>query len=307
MKTALVIAMIGLSTLSMAAGAREKLDIQIAITFDDLPSHLDLPPDVTRRQVGKDIIKALKDAHVSKVHGFVNASHLEKDPALGAVLADWHAAGFPLGNHTWSHPNLNNLSVEEYIEEITRNEVTLKEYSNGKEWHWFRYPFLAEGTDEKRKLVRDALASRGYHIAAVTMSFGDYMWNAPYARCAAKQDIESIKILERTYLKAASDAIDQSHLMSNVLYKRDIPYVLLMHVGGFDAHMLPRLLAMYKARGVKLITLEQAEKDPYYASDMDPSLPAEPAGLEQRMWARKLTVPGSEPSLPAMLDSICTK
>jgi len=308
MKSPVVIAILLASVLSFAANAREKQDIQIAITFDDLPVHNDLPPDVTRRQVGRNIIKALKDAHVSKVYGFVNASHVEKEPALGAVFADWHAAGFLLGNHTWSHPNLNDLSVDEYVEEIIRNEAALKEYSNGKEWHWFRYPFLSEGTDpEKRKLVRDALAARGYHIAAVSMSFGDYMWNAPYARCMAKQDMESAKLLERSYLQAASDAIDQSHLMSTVLYKRDIPYVLLMHVGAFDARMLPKLLAMYKAKGIKLITLEQAQKDPYYASNMDPSLPAEPVGLEKRMWARKLTVPGSEPSLPAMLDSICSK
>jgi len=308
MKKTLVMAVLLMSVNSLTANAREKLDIQIAITFDDLPWHEELPPDVTRRQVGKDIIKALKDAHVAKVYGFVNASHVEKDPALGDVLADWHAAGFLLGNHTWSHANLNDLSTNDYIDEITKDEATLKEYSSGKDWHWFRYPYLVEGTDpEKRKVIRDALAQRGYHIAAVTMSFGDYRWNAPYARCMTRHDDESAKLLERSYLQAAVDAIDQSHLMSNVLYKRDIPYVLLMHVGAFDAHMLPRLLAMYKAKGVKLITLDQAEKDPYYASDVNPSLPAEPSGLEQRMWARKLTVPGSEPSLPAMLESICTK
>jgi peptidoglycan/xylan/chitin deacetylase (PgdA/CDA1 family) len=294
--------------LSFAANGREKQDIQIAITFDDLPVHNDLPPDVTRRQVGRNIIKALKDAHVSKVYGFVNASHVEKEPALGAVFADWHAAGFLLGNHTWAHSNLNELSAESYIEEIDRNEGALKEYSNGKDWHWFRYPFLVEGDQsEKRKIVRDALAKNGYHIAAITMSFGDYMWNAPYARCMTKQDMESVKLLERSYLKAAADAMDHSHLMSTVLYKRDIPYVLLMHVGAFDAHMLPKLLALYKSKGVKFITLEQAQKDPYYASDMNPFLPAEPPSLERRMWARKLTVPGSEPSLPAMLDSICSK
>jgi len=306
-KIAIIITLL-MSALPILASAKEQLGIQIAITIDDLPWHAELPPGQTQQQVAKDIIKALRDARAPKVYGFINAAHLQKDPTLAEVLSDWHAAGLPLGNHTWSHVNLNNVSVDQFVDEIIKDEDALKEFSKGKDWHWFRYPYLVEGTDpEKRKLVRDALVQHGYRIAAVTMSFEDYLWNAPYARCAARQDAEAIKTLERSYLKAASDAIEQSHLMSNVLYKRDIPYVLLMHMGGFDAYMLPKLLAMYKAKGVKLITLEQAEKDAYYASDVNPSLAPEPVGLDQHMWARNLTVPGSDPSLSSMLNSICTK
>jgi peptidoglycan-N-acetylglucosamine deacetylase len=282
-----------------------KPDLRIAITFDDLPVHNDLPPGVTRQQVGKDIIKALKAARVPEAYGFVNAASLETDPTLSEVLSDWRAAGYPLGNHTWSHPNLNDLSVAAYTDEIVKNEAVLQQYSKGMDWRWLRYPFLSEGNPEKRKAIRDVLAQRGYRIAQVTMSFGDYMWNGPYARCAKKQDAKSIKVLEQSFLKAAADALEQSHAMSHTLYQRDIPYVLLMHVGGFDAHMMPSLLAMYKSKGVKLITLEQAQKDLFYASDSNPSLPAEPPGLEQRMLARGLTVTQVDPSLTAMLDTIC--
>jgi peptidoglycan-N-acetylglucosamine deacetylase len=290
------------------AGEEQKgqYDMRIAITFDDLPVHNDLPVGITRQQVGKDIITALKAAGVAEVYGFVNAASIEQDPSLAEVLSDWRAAGYPLGNHTWSHPNLNDLSVTAYTEEIVKNETVLKKYSKGMDWHWLRYPFLSEGSDpEKRKAIRDLLAKRGYRIAQVTMSFGDYMWNGPYARCATKQDAQSTKMLEYSYLKAAADALEQSHGMSNALYQRDIPYVLLMHVGAFDAYMLPKLLAMYKSKGVKLISLEQAQSDSFYASDSDPSLLAEPPGLEQRMLARGLTVPGVDPLLTAILDSIC--
>lgn len=291
---------------SYAAMANNDDKIRIAITVDDLPWHSDLPPGVTRQQVAKSIIKALKDADAPKVYGFINAVYLDKDPALAEVYTDWRAAGFPLGNHTWSHANLNELSVEAYVEEITKNEPTLTKYSRGADWHWFRFPFLVEGKDaDIRNAVRAELAKRGYHIAAVTMSFADYAWNAPYARCMAKQDTDAIRLLEKNYLVVASDAIEQSHIMSRALYGRDIPYVLLMHIGGFDAHMFPRLLAMYKAKKVKLITLDEAEKDPVYASDLNPSLPAEPAGLPARMWARKMAVPGSDPGLTSMLDTIC--
>jgi len=283
-----------------------KSDVKIAITFDDLPLHNDLPPGTTRQQIVKEIAVALKSAHAPKVYGFVNAVHLQNDPTLAAVFTDWRATGFSLGNHTWSHANLNDLTVEEFTEEILKDEDSLKQYAKGTDWHWFRYPYLAEGKDEaKRKAIRDLLAQHGYHIAAVTMSFSDYAWNGPYARCVAKADEQAIKLLEKNYLLVAAEAIEQSHTMSNILYNRDIPYVLLMHVGGFDAHMMPRLLAMYKAKGVKLITLQDAEKDSAYASDFNPSLPADPAGLEARMWARKLAVPGGDLSLTSILNTIC--
>lgn len=289
-----------------AVSAKNDDKIRIAITVDDLPWHSDLPPGVTRQQVAKSIIKSLKDADAPKVYGFINAQYLDTDPLLSEVYTDWRAAGFPLGNHTWSHANLNDLSVDAYVEEITKNETALVKYSKGMDWHWFRFPYLVEGKEaDKRNAVRAELAKRGYHIAAVTMSFADYAWNPPYARCMAKQDVDAIKLLERNYLIVAADAIEQSHVMSRALYGRDIPYVLLMHIGAFDAHMFPKLLAMYKAKKVKLITLDEAEKDPVYASDFNPSLPAEPSGLDARMWARKMAVPGSDPGLTSMLNTIC--
>jgi len=286
--------------------AESNSSMQIAITFDDLPLHNDLPPGVTRQQVAKDIIHALQAARAPKVYGFINAVHLQNDRALGEVLSDWHAAGFPLGNHTWTHASLNSVSIADYTDELLKNETTLALYSKGMAWNWFRYPYLAEANDpEKRKAVRALLSQHGYHIAAVTMSFGDYMWNGPYARCAAEHDETAIKLLEKSYMLAVAAALRNSHQMSTALYGRDIPYVLLMHMGGFDARMLPQVLAFYNSQGVKLITLEQAQQDEVYNSDFDPALPAEPSGLEARMMARGLAVPRSDSALTSMLDNIC--
>ena len=49
-----------------------------------------------------------------------------------------------------------------------------------------------------------------------------------------------------------------------------------MHVGAMDAEMLPRLIDLYKKHGFTFVTLQEAEKDPAYAADLDLSLP-EPA------------------------------
>jgi hypothetical protein len=83
-----------------------------------------------------------------------------------------------------------------------------------------------------------------------------------------------------SYLAAADDSIRHYRQLSQTLYGRDIPYVLLMHVGAFDARMLPRLLELYRSRGFEFVTLQQAESDDFYREDTDLNLPPGPDMLE---------------------------
>src|SRR3982074_998683 len=76
---------------------------QIALTFDDLPSHGSLPPGMTRAEVAKSVLKTLQQAHAPKVYGFINARKLEQHPEDMDVLKLWRSAGFPLANHTYAH------------------------------------------------------------------------------------------------------------------------------------------------------------------------------------------------------------
>ncbi len=279
---------------------------QLALTFDDLPAHSALPPGQSRLQIAQDLIAALKDAGAPPIYGFVNAVQLTREPASAPVLDAWRMAGNPLGNHTFSHPNLNSIPLAQYLNEIATNEAVLQQKQPDADWRWFRYPFLAEGDDPaKRDGVRAYLAAHGYKIAGVTMSFGDYGFNEPYARCVAKNDTAGIARLETIYLDAAAKAQANSRAMAKALFGHDIPYVILMHIGAFDAHMAPRLLAQYKAEGFSLITLPQAEQDPFYKTDLDPSLPAGIDSLEGAMMARGLSLPPQAVDLNAV-GRICS-
>jgi peptidoglycan-N-acetylglucosamine deacetylase len=294
-----------LALCAVAAPTATAQSRHIAITFDDLPVHGPLPPGETRLDVANQVIAALGNAHVPPTYGFVNAIHLEQQPDTLSVLKAWRAAGNPLGNHTWSHPNLNQIPLADFEENIARDEPTLQSLMADGDWHWFRFPFLAEGdTPEKRAGVREYLAQHGYRIAGVTMSFGDYDWNEPYARCSEKSDRKAIAWLERSYLAAADHSIRHDRTLAKELYRHDIPYVLLMHIGAFDGRMLPRLLALYQRRGFSFVSLEQAEADPFYKIDTDPSLPPGPDSLEGVADSRHLPLPGAE-SFSARLDAVC--
>jgi peptidoglycan/xylan/chitin deacetylase (PgdA/CDA1 family) len=277
---------------------------RIAFTFDDLPAHSALPAGETRLDIATKIIAALRDAHMPPIYGFVNGLSVEKQPADVAVLQAWRAAGYPLGNHAWSHMNANQNSLEDFEADITRNEPLLSGLMKNEDWHWFRFPYLAEGdTPEKKAAIRAFLLQHGYRVAGVTMSFGDYQWNEPYARCKAKGDSNAIASLESSYLQAAEDSIGYYRQLSQTLYGRDIPYVLLMHIGAFDAEMLPKLLDLYRAKGFQFVTLDEAERDDFYREDTDLRLPPGPDMLEGVAAERHAPIPHHYPA-PA-LDSVC--
>jgi lysophospholipase L1-like esterase len=278
---------------------------KIAITFDDLPAHGPLPSSETRIEVISRIIAALREAKTPPAYGFVNGAGIELEPGNAAVLQAWRSAGNLLASHTWSHMNLNQHSLEEFEQDVGRDEPALANLMKNEDWHWFRYPFLAEGdTLEKTRGFREFLRKHGYKIAAVTMSFGDYLWNEPYARCKAQNNPAAITALGNSYLDAARESIDDYRSISHTLYGRDIPYVLLMHIGAFDAEMLPELLQLYRDRGFEFVTLEEAERDQFYRAAIDLNLPADSDTLERAMSARHLPLP-LPMDFAAMLDSVC--
>jgi peptidoglycan/xylan/chitin deacetylase (PgdA/CDA1 family) len=278
---------------------------RIAFTFDDLPAHGPLPPGETRAEIATKILAALRNAHVPSTYGFVNGATLESEPQDLPVLEAWRTAGNPLGNHTWSHMNLDQNSLEDFESNIIRNEPLLAKMMQHEDWHWFRFPYLAEGSSPaKHDGVRAFLAQHGYKIADVTMSFDDYLWNDPYARCVAKSDNTAIAQLQSAYLSAAAANFEFYRGLSQSLYKRDIPYVLLMHIGAFDAEMLPKLLDLYLSRGAKFITLPEAERDAFYRVETNPHLPAAPEDLEAAMLKRKMSVP-PEPVTTIKFDTLC--
>lgn len=253
----------------------------IALTFDDIPAHGPLPPGQTRADVIRSIITALKSAK-APAFGFYTAGFGLDDPTSAEATTLWRRGGFPLGNHGYSHQDLAAIGAAAFIADVVRDERALAATAAADEdGHWFRYPYLSEGRDAAtRDTVRAALRQRGYRIAGVTMSFDDYRWNAPYAACAAKHDQRAIGRLERTFLADARRAALAARASAKATLGRDIPYVLLMHVGSFDAHMLPALLNLYTTMGFRFVTLPEAEADPFYAGAID------------------LTRPGPSPTLP---------
>jgi peptidoglycan-N-acetylglucosamine deacetylase len=279
---------------------------KVAITFDDLPLNGLLPPGVTRVEITKNTLAVLKARHVPPAYGFINAKKLEGSADGAEALKLW-AASEPVGNHTYSHLDLNTNPAEAFEREIEENEPALELLAaKDADWHWLRYPYLREGdTQEKRRAVREYLKLHQYRIAQVTLDWEDYMWNTAYARCVERKDAKSIAWLRTSYLEIASTYLDLGREMAKLVYGHDINHVLLLHLGAFSSTILPDALDLLKEKGFTLVTLREAESDPAYESDPDAGSKYGGTLLDQWMDARQIKYPpGAEKPYKEVRD-IC--
>lgn len=259
---------ISLSFLLLCFSSVSQASIKVAVTIDDLPTAAALPSGVTWPEVANKMLSALKKHKVPEGYAFINAGKVTPQNGAFEVLKLWKDAGYLFGNHTFQHNDLNNLSFKEFQNAIVANEAMLKNLMVTKDWKYFRYPYLHEGnTLEKRTAVRNYLKSNGYKIAQVTIDFEDWSWNNPYARCMNKGDLKSVNWLKQTFLKNSEDILERSVQLTRALFNRDIPHILLLHIGGMDGEVLDSLLTSYEKKGVEFIPLSQAMTDEIYTID----------------------------------------
>jgi peptidoglycan/xylan/chitin deacetylase (PgdA/CDA1 family) len=301
-----------LAICAQAADSAEKPPrLKVALTFDDLPLNGALPLGKKQSDFARDTIKVLKKHRIPPSHGFINANKLERNPDGALALRIWIEGGHPLANHTYSHIDFINTTVEEFQRDILRNEPALqllqpRKSADGGDWRWFRYPYLHEGdTLEKRRAVRAFLAANGYRIAQTTLDFEDYLWNSAHARCWLKKDEASIQWLRASYLAAAREFTRFQVANSRAVFGRDIHHVMLLHLGSFSSHILPDLFELLDEEGLDIVTLEEAQKDAAY--DYDPDVAARGGTLvELGMQAKNIPWPAAGPIKPReKLVTIC--
>ena len=276
-----------------ATGATE-----LAVTVDDLPAHGPLPPDMTRLAVAQRLIAGLTRHAVPDVVGFVNGAPIQEDPDREEIVQQWLQAGFRVGNHTFSHLEINRVTAAEYIADIARNEAALDTLAGSRWARLFRYPYLHQGErPDTRETVHRWLATHGYTIAPVTVTFDDWAWNDAYARCAQRHDAGAITWLKRSFLEAALHRLAWGRAASEVTFGRPIPQILLLHLGAFDAVMIEELLAAYRNAGARMISLETALADPVYQRGADRGGPGEASFLVEVARGRGIHIPPA-PEIP---------
>jgi peptidoglycan/xylan/chitin deacetylase (PgdA/CDA1 family) len=246
--------------------------IEVAVTVDDLPLMGPAMPGVTRAEVADHLLDAFRRHRLPPVYGFVNGKKLGDDPAYEDILRRWLLAGNPLANHTFSHPDLNDTPLPDYLADIERGEAILRKLQgDAPVWKLFRYPFLHEGdTEEKRRAVRAHLREHGYTVAEVSIDADDWAFGPPLVRCAERGEKALVDGLHRDFVTAHVEELHRAREIGRLLVGREIKHVLLLHVGAADADAIDDLLSAYEREGVRWIDLPAALADPFYALDPGP-------------------------------------
>lgn len=266
----------------------------IAITIDDLP-YASLGPglnDVYEARLNiRSILDTLKAHHVPVV-AFVNEKKMMVNDQLDlrvGLLELWLDGGVELGNHTYSHPNLNKTPLAEFEDEVIKGEVITQRLvkERGKDERYFRHPFLMTGDTLEHKHEFEAfLKSRGYIVAPVTLENLDWAFNAAYREALKEGSNDTAQKVLDAYLVQMDIELDYYGKFTHELFGRDIAHVMLMHANQINGMMLDQVLAKFEARGYKFVTLDEALKDPAYQT---PDNYAGPYGYPwQHRWALAL-------------------
>jgi peptidoglycan/xylan/chitin deacetylase (PgdA/CDA1 family) len=278
---------------------------EVAVTFDDLPApHGDLED---MRRITSRLLESVKRNKVPTI-GFVNEGKLYRRGEMDArteLLRAWLDAGIELGNHTFSHINMQTAPLAEYEEDVVRGETVTRMLlaERGMKLRYFRHPFLFTGaTPEYKKGLADFLAARGYTVAPVTLDNGDYIFADVYFKAKKRGDSATAKRVADAYVPYMESIFDFYERLSSETFGREVKQVLLLHANELNADHFDELAAMMKRRDYTFITLEEALKDPAY-SESDALFKGGVSWIHRWRLAKGLALKW-EPEAPKFVDEL---
>lgn len=234
---------------------------ELTVTIDDLPFlYGRYLPDSVESQRFFDILETLKKHHVHVI-GFVVGSRINKHnrPLLDRFIAEGHL----IGNHTFTHPDLNSTSIKWYETDIAECRKAITPWTGTVKY--FRYPFLFEGSTKTKYLaIAKFLNENSFINVPVTIDNDDWLYNRNYTAAL------------KTGHKSAADSIGQAYLVhmrektryfdsvAHAVFHRDIKHILLIHMTELNAVYLDKLLTWYEGQGWAFITPVEALTDDIY-------------------------------------------
>ena len=250
---------------------------QISITMDDFNWQNAVHQSAADRN--RSILNTL-NRHSIKAALFVIGRNVEADEGK-KLLKEWNDAGHLIGNHTYTHQNLNSpsMKLENYTSDITQAETLLKEFSRFQKF--FRFPMLKEGeTAEKRDGVRSFLTANGYRTGHVTIDTSDWVITSRLSDRLDKDPSADVKPYREFYLAHMWDRAQYYDDLSRRVLGRSVKHTILVHYNLLNGLFLNDLIELFKSKGWRFIDAEAAFRDPVF-SEKPKVLPAG----ESILWA----------------------
>jgi len=247
----------------------------VAMTVDDLPY---VPGDrpLDARDARSAILTNTKILHAFARHripatGFVIEQHGEQlgTATTRKVLEQWIGKGFDLGNHFYSHADVDSISIEQAEQEILHGEASIRPLleSVSREPRYLRFPYNHTGdTKEKHAALAAYLAAHGYRMAPCTIDNSDYEFNHTYAIALARHDTQTASRVRAGYIAYTAAEIDWYTKLDRQVFGRDVTHIMLLHDSRLNADTIEAVISLFAQRGYRFVTLTEALQDPAYAT-----------------------------------------
>lgn len=188
--------------------------------------------------------------------GFIIANEVRNDN--WDILQKFREAGFGLGNHTFSHANLNRLSVKEYIQEIGKADTILSPVLSKPKY--FRYPYLAMSTGSKRNAILCYLAKKKYTVAPITIDSKDFVFNQRLLSVPELKRRDYLKEMKPFYIDFIWQQTIKAEEHNDYHHNPEQSQILLIHANLLNAYVLPDIIKLYKEQGYEFVSLDDALK-----------------------------------------------
>ena len=194
----------------------------VALTFDDGPDSAWTPK----------ILDILEREHVPATFFVVGESAISHPGLLNRIIA----GGSEIGNHSYTHPNMAQVSETGIDLELNANQRLVEAYT-GRSMRLFRAPYFGDAEPTTSDELVPALIAQqnGYLNVGLHVDPGD--WKRP--------GVDSI--VKQTLAQVASATPDRS------------AQIILLHDGGGDRDQtvaaLPRIIEGLRARGLAFGTI----------------------------------------------------
>lgn len=211
------------------------------------------------------LLNALKNNDIPATVDFLAGESLDR-----GIQEEWLRSGNLIGSLTYKGLSPKKGTAQEFIDALSRNEQELAPLWNKfeRKQKYFRYPALKLGLDAQRpREIRAFLKQNGFVEVPATINSRDDYFSQPYCAALARGDKVCANFVAATYKSMLLDKTQKARAAARKIAGRDVKQILMIQASQLTSDLLDELLRWYKAMGVRFISVDEALRDPFYATE----------------------------------------
>ena len=229
---------------------------EIALTFDDAPT-----PDsalMTGQERTTKLVAALQSVGVKDVMFFVTGKNVS-DETRNRLLK-YTDAGFHLANHSYSHRSAEQIPHDDYLSDVYRAHLLIKDLPNFLPFH--RFPYLHAGKDQASvDYLQQELKNMGYRDGYVTIDNFDWLISSLLTKAFEEKKKVDLDKARDFYVQTLIRNIEFYDSIAQKTLGRSPRHVMLLHENDAAALFVDDLVNELRKQGWKIISPQKAYQD----------------------------------------------